>query len=312
MLPTAKAVLYCCVPLPLLLKESSASGITISPGFPTALLLTILLLRVFVQLAACPTCRSIKGLTGWVFSRSHIYEFLQGRYCFAGRAQSLSSGFGEHCGKYCNPGKMLPQRGSRQQVVPGVGDPAPAGGMLATLDASPGKPGSCANASLACPKRGRAARHDKTFCLWLLAGKLAPKKHLLQGEFPWFTKHCHRVTAAVPSKAHFSCLDAVSVTEQCCWHLSPGLTGDLWTPQQNNTLPRIFYCHTTMMHFVIPCTEHWLCWLSAYFLDLSPKHCCTLILSSLIFAYPPWFEGYLNRSLLLKTQICMSDYAKSC
>lgn len=168
-----------------------------------------------------------------------------------GRAQFLPSGFGKsiaiqekkkHWGKYCNPGKMLPQRGSRQQVTPGVGGPAPAGGTLATLDASPGKPGSCANAPLACLLGCRAARHDKTFCLWLLAGKLALKKHRLQGEFPCFTKHCHPV-AAVPSKAPLGCLDVVSVKEQRCWHLSQGLTGDLWIPQQNNTFPRIFYCH---------------------------------------------------------------------
>lgn len=151
---------------------------------------------------------------------------------------------------------MLPQRGSRQQVAPGAGGPAPAGGMLATLGASPGKPGSCSNASLACLQGGRATRHDKTFCLWLLAGKLAPKKHHLQGEFPWFTKHGHTVAATVPSKAHLGCLGVVSVKEQCCWLLPKGLTGDLWILQQNNTLPRIFYSHATVVHCIIPCAEH--------------------------------------------------------
>lgn len=148
----------------------------------------------------------------------------------------------------------------------------------------------------------------------MVAGReVGSKKAPPARRVPVFTKHCHGIAATVPSKAQLGCLDVVSVKEQCCWHLSQGLTGDLWIPQQNNTLPSVFYCHATVVHFIIPCTEHWLCWLSAYFFNLSRKHHrYTLILSSLIFAYPPWIEGYLNRSLLLKTQICMSDYAKSC
>lgn len=137
MLPTAKAVLYCCVPLPLLLNESSIISITISPGFPTALLLTI------IAGAAC-SAGSLSHMQvhvgfDWLGVQPGVIfmSSCEADNALPGRAQFLPSGFGKsiaiqekkkHWGKYCNPGKMLPQRGSRQQVSPGVGGPAPAGG----------------------------------------------------------------------------------------------------------------------------------------------------------------------------------------
>lgn len=105
-------------------------------------------------------------------------------------------------------------------------------------------------ASLACLQGGRAARHDKTFCLWLLAGKLAPKKQCLQGEFPCFTKHCHPVAAVVPSKAHLGCLDVVSVKEQCCCHLSQGLTvTSNTTAKQHTSQNFLLPCYTGAFHY---------------------------------------------------------------
>lgn len=101
---------------PLLLKESRRQSITISLGFPTALLLTILLLGQFVQPEACPTGKLVPQAAScrvWLAgcsARIHTYEFLQGRYWFTGRAQSLPSGFGEHWAKYCNSGKTAPKR----------------------------------------------------------------------------------------------------------------------------------------------------------------------------------------------------------
>lgn len=128
--------------------------------------------------------------------------------------------------------------------------------VLATLYASQGKPGSCASASLACLQGGRAARHDKTFCLWLLAGKLAPKKAVPARRVPML----HKSTATqsrlwCPAKpisaAWMLCLSQCSAA-------GASLRGLLMTSgyHSKTTLFPVFYCHATVVHFIIPCVEH--------------------------------------------------------
>lgn len=135
------------MPLPLLLKESSIISIIISTGFPTASLLTILLLGHLVRLAACnPSLLLVQVDVGFDWPTVQLggifISSCKGRYRFSGRSQLQRATW-----KVLQPGKSPCSK------------EAWGGGWLqeelvTTLDASPGKPGSCSDASPAC--RGMA------------------------------------------------------------------------------------------------------------------------------------------------------------
>lgn len=302
------------VPLPLLLKESSIISIIISTGFPTALLLTILLLGHLVWLAACKS--NLLPSTGWCrvwldgcSAGSHFYEFLQRQIPLWRRSpvpafRQTSESDVESNVTWEKPwGAPGPKRlrvagGSRRSWWP-----CSCQGDAGHIGCQPGHmviPPWCASreAGLQGTKVVKnlsplAAGREVGFKIVTPARRVQTLHEVLPPG---------RSCGAQQSPTRLD--GCSSVKEQCCW-LALLLGFYRWPPypiaKQHSSQDFLLPCYSGAFHYS-PCRTLTSLNLSRFlqFISQTPRY--TLILSFSIFAYPPWFEWYLNRGLLLKAR----------
>lgn len=299
------------VPLPLLLKESSIISIIILPGFPTALLLTVLLPGHLVQLAACkssflPSAGRCRVWPAGCSARIHFYEFLQRQIPLcrqspvpAFKQTSASEGDVESIVAWEKPcPKEAQGSGWLQEELVALllpGGHWPRGMPAWTIPAA---------AQMLPWRASRAAElHGAT-----AAKNLPPLAAGREVGFETATsaRRVHTLHKVLPPGHGCGAQQSPSPAGCCIWQRAAPLACVAFRvltldpiAKQYSSQHFLLPCYSDAFHYS-PCRTLTLLNLSTFLQFVSQTPCYTLIPSLSIFAYLPWLEWYLNRGLLLK------------